>query len=103
MAHDEAEIERQIQDKGLNAPRLSPADIDSLLGDAQYHVVPGTTVTVCAITLLNGFVVVGTSAAASPANFDEDIGRQIAYRNAREQVWALAGYALRDKLAKLGR
>ena len=30
-------------------------------------------------------------------NFDEEVGRNIAHKNAREQVWQLEGYLLRDK------
>jgi hypothetical protein len=33
-------------------------------------------------------------------NFDEEIGRKIAFTNAREQVWALEGYVLRNKLSR---
>ena len=62
----EQQIEQEIQDKGLNAPRLTPDLIDSVISDEQYHVFPGTTVTVCALTLANGYVVTGESAAASP-------------------------------------
>lgn len=95
---DEAAIEQKIQDKGLNAPRLTPDAIDATIVGEQYHVFPGTTVTVCALTLRNGFQVIGHSAAASPTNFDEEIGRQIARRNAREQIWALEGYRLKQQL-----
>ena len=66
--------------------------------DEAYHVFPGTTVTVCCLSLENGFTVVGESACASPANFDEELGRKIARQNAREKIWALEGYALRQKL-----
>lgn len=95
----EQEIENEIQAKGLNAPRLSPADIDAAIAAEDYHVFPGTTVTVAALTLRNGFVVVGKSAAASPENFDADIGKKIARDDARSQIWALEGYLLREKLA----
>lgn len=95
----EAEIEQEIQDKGLNAPRLSPEKIDAAIADEAYHVFPGTTLTVCCLTLRNGFAVVGESAAASPANFDEALGRKIARQHARDKIWALEGYALREKLA----
>lgn len=95
----ELEIENEIQAKGLNAPRLSPADIDAAIAAEDYHVFPGTTVTVAALTLRNGFVVVGKSAAASPENFDADIGKKIARDDARSQIWALEGYLLREKLA----
>jgi len=96
---NEAAIEKEIQDKGLNAPRLTPAHIDAQIVGAMYHVFPGTTLTVCAIRLKNGFHVIGESAAASPENFNEEIGRKIAYDNARNKIWALEGYVLRNKLA----
>jgi len=97
--HSEDEIEREIQDKGLNAPRLTPAKIDETIVDEQYHVFPGTTMTVCALTLRNGFIVIGESAAASPENFNEEIGRKIARDKARDRIWALEGYALRNSLS----
>lgn len=96
---DEAAIEAEIQAKNLNAPRLTPAHIDEQIVGEYFHVVPGTTLTLCALTLKNGFHVTGESAAASPANFDEAIGRKIARDNARNKIWALEGYLLRSKLA----
>lgn len=99
MSKDEAATEAEIQAKGLNAPRLTPQLIDDAIVAEAYHVFPGTTLTVCALTLRNGFQVTGESAAASPANFDEQIGRKIARDNARGKVWALEGYLLRQRLA----
>jgi hypothetical protein len=95
----EMEIEAEIQAKGLNAPRLNPDMIDAAIRSEQYHVFPGTTMTVCALTLRNGYIVTGESAAASPQNFDQAIGRKIARENARNKIWALEGYLLREKLA----
>lgn len=100
MTRDETAIEAEIQTKGLNAPRLNPAMIDAAIVGEAYHVFPGTTLTVCALTLRNGFHVIGESAAASPANFDADLGRKIARDNARNKIWALEGYLLRTKLAE---
>lgn len=96
---NEQQIESEIQAKGLNAPRLNPDMIDAAIGSEQYHVFPGTTMTVCALTLRNGYIVTGESAAASPENFDAAIGRKIARENARNKIWALEGYLLREKLA----
>lgn len=95
---DEQQIENEIQRKGLNAPRLTPALIDEAIQSEQYHVFPGTTLTVCALTLRNGYIVTGESAAASPENFDREIGRKIARENARNKIWALEGYLLREFL-----
>ena len=100
MSKDEAQIEAEIQRKGLNAPRLNPDMIDAAIASEQYHVFPGTTMTVCALTLRNGYIVTGESAAASPENFDKEIGRKIARDNARNKIWALEGYLLREKLAE---
>lgn len=95
---DEASIEQKIQSKGLTAPRLTPAQIDATIAQEQYWRPTGTTMTVCALTLRNGFVVIGESAAASPENFNEEIGVEIARKNAREKIWQLEGYLLRQGL-----
>lgn len=98
-ATDEATTEAAIQAAGKTAPRITPADIDAQIAEIQFHVFPGTTLTVCALTLQNGFAVTGESAAASPENFDEQIGKDIAFKNAREKIWAFEGYTLRNRLA----
>lgn len=92
------DLEQQIVDKGLVAPRITPQRIDAVIVSEQYHVFDGTTVTVCCLSLMNGYNVVGESACASPENFDREIGRKLAYENAKSKVWALEGYLLRDKL-----
>jgi hypothetical protein len=99
LSASEAAIEAEIKTKGLNAPRLSPDKIDAVIVGEDYHVFPGTTMTVCALKLRNGYVVVGESAAASPENFDAAIGKRIARDNARNKIWALEGYLLRSQLA----
>jgi hypothetical protein len=96
---DEKAIEAEIQAKGLTAPRVTVADIDATIVAEQYHVFPGTTLTVCCLVLRNGFTVTGESAAASPSNFDEALGRKIARDNARHKIWTLEGYALRERLS----
>ncbi|MEO0678851.1 MAG: Gp49 family protein [Pseudomonadota bacterium] len=98
----EQEIEAEIAAKRLTAPRLTPALIDACIVGEQFHRLPGTTVTVCCLSLRNGFAVIGTAAAASAENFDEAIGRKIARENARERIWELEGYLLRERLAHGG-
>lgn len=95
---NEAEIEQEIQEKQLNAPRLTPMSIDDAIVSVQYYVFPGTVCTVCCLTLKNGFAVVGESAPISPNNFDEDLGKKIAFDNAREKVWMLEGYLAKQRL-----
>ena len=116
MATD-AQIEQEIQDKCLTAPRVTPADIEANIkeehyftaGDALVNVYQGgpawqatsTSVdllTFCVLVLNNGFTVTGESACASPENFDAEVGRKIARQNAVAKIWPLMGYALRSKL-----
>lgn len=97
---DEQAVEAEIQAKGLNAPRLNPAKIDATIVGEDYYVFPGTTLTVCALKLRNGFMVTGESAAASPENFDVALGRKIARENARNKIWAFEGYLLRERLSE---
>lgn len=96
---NEQAIENEIQAKNLNAPRLNTAHIDATIAGEDYYVFPGTTLTVCCLTLQNGFTITGESAAASPENFDEEIGCKIARENARAKIWALEGYLLKEKLS----
>lgn len=95
----EQAIEKEIQEKNLNAPRLTPDLIDAAIKEEDYHVFEKTCLTVCCLTLRNGFTVTGESACASPENFDAEIGRKIARDNARNKIWALEGYLLKQKLA----
>lgn len=95
----EKEVQMEIDQKGLNAPRIKPEDIDAAIVTEAYHVFPGTTLTVACLTLANGYQVVGESACASPENFDAELGRKIARENARNKIWALEGYRLRSQLA----
>jgi hypothetical protein len=116
-------IEQEIQDKGLTAARVTPADIEANIASehyftaadgatgAKFNAVPRLTVgidtspaslhllTFCVLVLKNGFTVTGESACASPENFDAEIGRKIARQNAVAKVWPLMGYELRSKLA----
>lgn len=111
---NDKEIEQKIQDKGLNAPRLTPSDIDNAVSSIWYingadcipdnyqppvpanH--PLSLLTFCVIVLKNGFTVTGESACVSPENFNAEIGKEIAFKNAWDKIWALEGYLLKQKL-----
>lgn len=94
----EEQLELEIQEKDLNAPRLTPALIDGCIVTKQFHTFEGTCTMVCLLTLKNGFTVTGESACASPENFDQEIGEEIAYDNARDKIWQLEGYLLKQAL-----
>jgi hypothetical protein len=114
----DAATEQEIQAKGLTAPRVTLAEIEqNIVGEycftAQDGIVGVSTtrkigvptheslglLTICVLVLKNGFTVVGTSACASPENFDAELGGKIARKAAVEQMWPLMGYELRSRLA----
>lgn len=72
--------------------KLTIEYLESLVVGEQYYVFPGTTMTVCCLTLKNGFSVVGESACINPDDFDEAIGRGIARAGAIDKLWSLEGY-----------
>lgn len=84
-----------------SAPKITPERLEEVIQKEEYHVFPDTCLTVCVLTLKNGFTVTGESACASPENFDEEIGRSIARRNAKDKIWSLEGYLLKQKLYEI--
>lgn len=88
---------RQIEGGG---PRILPADVEAAI-KSQTFMVDGT-LTICVLTLQNGFKVTGESACADPANFNQAKGEELARKAACEKIWTLLGYALRDRLHNQG-
>ena len=122
-----SDIEQEIRAKGLNAPRITPADIEANIASEHYFTADEGVIgerwsfsedpddvnadnipealnllTFCVLVLRNGFTVTGESACASPENFNAEIGRKIARENAVAKIWPLMGYELRSKLARNG-
>jgi hypothetical protein len=96
--NSEKQIEEELQEKNLNAPRLSPADIDRVIVGESYTILPSGKAIICELMLKNGFSVRGESACVSRKNFNEEIGRKIARENARNKIWELEGYLLQQNL-----
>jgi hypothetical protein len=96
----DAGIEQQIRTLGLNAPRVKPEELEANIVDVEYvkHVSQGGQVLRWAVlTTKSGYAVTGRpSVAVSPANDRESIGKQVAYENAKNELWPLMGYALKE-------
>lgn len=111
------EIEKEIKNKGLNAPRITPDHIEKLIVEEVYinaaeayvmgrddkDIKPEIfralqSLTICVLVLENGFTVLGKSAPASPDNFNKELGEKIAKQNAVNEIWPLEGYLLKQQL-----
>lgn len=97
---NEKQIEEEIQKNGLNAPRLTPDYIDSVIIDETYTNLPDGRTVICQLTLKNDYTVDGKSACVSKENFNQEIGNKIARQNAREKIWELEGYLLKQKISE---
>jgi hypothetical protein len=94
----ETEIEKEIQAKGLNAPRLTPEMIDAVITQETYTVLPSGRTMICELTLANGFTVRGETSVVSKENFDAQLGRKISRSDARNKIWQLEAYLLKERL-----
>jgi hypothetical protein len=84
------ELRRFAPDKSISTAPLSStfSNPDDPLG----------LLTFCVLVLKNGFTVTGESACASPENFDAGIGRRVARAHAKQKIWVLVGYLLKQRL-----
>ena len=100
-----------------NGPRVTPEDLEAMIFSEHYFTAGEALkaidleeyklwvdenpsgkalelLTFCVLVLRNGFTVTGESACVSPENFDAQIGRDIARKNAVEKMWPLMGFKL---------
>lgn len=92
------EDELKSHQKNIGGKRVTLDALKSNIKSEDYYIHPGSQLTICILTLMNGFTVTGESACADPSMFDEEIGRRIAKEKAQEKIWPLMGYALKQEI-----
>jgi len=81
---------------------ISADDVDNMIASiATTTLTPEgskskTTVVVC--TLINGFTITESSACVDPANYDEQIGKEICLTKIKDKIWFLLGFLLQSAL-----
>lgn len=89
-----------LNDEQLNQKLQASPEARVTKEDIEAHIVSteftkfSDTVTICNITLDNGYSVRGESACVNVDNYDQEIGETIAQRNAFNQLWPLYGFLL---------
>lgn len=79
------------------APRITQAEIDALITDEKFIILPDGRTTICQLTLVNGFTVRGEASTVYVENFDPEIGQRISRENAKQKIWLLEGYLLAQR------
>lgn len=78
---------------------VTKQQIDELLAKSEIKVeTVYDKVTVVNSKLPNGFVITEASGAVDPANYDEEIGKEICMNRIENKLWELEGYSLSKKL-----
>ncbi|SFG65451.1 Gp49 family protein [Methylobacterium gossipiicola] len=92
LTRDEADavVERST------APRVTADSITAKIAGSKFF--RDGVLTICIITMRNGFTHIGKSACASPENYDQAAGERYAYDDAFRQAWAFEAYLLRETL-----
>lgn len=78
--------------------RITAEFLQSIIVKKQFHRLENT-LTVCTLTLRNGFVVTGESACINSEMYNQEIGERVAYDKAFNKLWQLEGYVLKNNLA----
>ena len=89
-----AEAEGVVATK--TAPRVTKESIEAKIASVEY--LRHGLLTICVITMRNGWKQAGQTASASPENHDYEVAKRYAYENAFRPIWELEGYLLREKL-----
>ena len=98
----EKTVEEMIQAQNLDAPRVTPAQIDALMKRVTYVTVqqPEGTTSTFVHAYLDGkfYLASGFSGCVDPSSFRANIGETVAFRKAdaaaRDKLWELQGYIL---------
>ena len=87
------------QPTGPTGPQVTPEQVESLIQGVAFWQPAGTTLTVAAVFVKNGSVIIGQSACVSKENFNSEVGCAVALEDAKSQIWRLEGYLLKEKLS----
>lgn len=82
----------------IKGNKVTQEEVKNAIEFVTYHKI-GYKFTVCHIQLKNGYEVIGSSACVDKNNYDFKIGSDIAFNNAKDEVWKHMGSILQDRLS----
>lgn len=81
-------------------PYINDEIVDGMIREKHFWLVPGTSTTICAIVLKNGYTVFDSAACIDSRNYQKEIAERLAFSKARDKVFRLAAFAYCDEHAK---
>ncbi len=78
---------------------VTPEDVAEQMKNYQTQTINlcGKPVTVVALSMSNGFVLVETATCVDPANYLQAIGEKVCLKKIEDKVWMLLGYSKQNE------
>lgn len=94
----DTDFSKRADDVAVNDNRITEAQIRDRIGLVEF-IKPETNphMTICVMNMKNGFSVIAHSCPVDPANYNEQLGQDIAEKKCIDQLWQLEGYLLKEK------
>ena len=85
--------------------KVTPEEVKENMKDVLVRTVVefGKPCTYVTVKMKNGFTLRESTTCVDPANYNEEIGKEICLKRIENKVWYLLGYALQEKEFKEGK
>ena len=85
--------------------KVTQKDVDENMKDVLVRTVEefGKPSTYDTVKMKNGFILRDSTTCIEPANYSEEIGKEICLKRIEDKIWFLLGYALQDKAFNEGK
>jgi hypothetical protein len=79
---------------------ITKEDIDAIIRSCEInHFKVGEKTTLVQLVMPTGFTLTESSSCVDPANYDHDMGVNLAMKKVEDKIWFLEGYVLQNVLA----
>lgn len=95
VSNEEAEA---ILANSPSPDRVTDEYLESLVVGHSYSVIGGR-MTLCVMETKNGMIISGESCSADIANFNEELGRTLAFKDALNKLGAFEAYLIRERMS----
>lgn len=85
--------------------QVSPEEVAENMKDVLVRTVEefGKPCTYVTVRMKNGFILRESTTCVDPANYSEEIGKEICLKHIEDKIWFLLGYALQEKAFNEGK